>query len=281
MLGSCDCIPLRNSTYVEEEALYSLVYVAASQCDEKDGLNSTWTCTACPKGYALTDLRVVEDNGHQALVGYDEDRERIVLALRGTLSFMDVIDDIKNVVAVDYEECDGCKVGKGWLDATTSIVEDVTKSLKDLSDKWGNDKEVWVTGHSLGAAMAPLVTRRIKMDASEIWNNLKWPVYTFGQPRVGNNAYSDWASVEFEKGWYRVVHHDDPVPHLPPPKLGFKHMATEIWYAEKGTGEGYYEVCNGSGEDQQCSAGTLLSGEITDHLTYLEHDITNCKDSGF
>ena len=57
--------------------------------------------------------------------------------------------------------------------------------------------------------------------------------------------------------WYRVVHHDDPVPHLPPPALKFVHMSTEVWYVESGTGDGNFMVCNGSGEDQQCSGGTF------------------------
>jgi hypothetical protein len=141
--------------------------------------------------------------------------------------------------------------------------------------------EVWISGHSLGAAMAPLVVKRLKVDEADIYEKVRFPIYTFGQPRVGNDMYSDWAKDEFKKGWFRVVHHDDPIPHLPPPKLGFSHMSTEIWYAEKGTGKGFYEVCDGSGEDKQCSAGTLLSGEITDHLTYLDHDIVQCHDSGF
>ncbi len=48
-------------------------------------------------------------------------------------------------------------------------------------------------------------------------------------------------------------------------------------YAESGTGPGNYEVCDGSGEDPQCSLGTLLSAEITDHLSYLDHVCTSCK----
>ena len=71
--------------------------------------------------------------------------------------------------------------------------------------------------------------------------------------------------------WYRVVHHDDPVPHLPTPLMG-------------GIGRGQYEVCDGSGEDQQCSSGTMLSAEITDHLTHLRdltHPIHDCVNPYF
>ena len=113
------------------------MYVAASQCDAKEGLNDTWSCTACPKGYELRDVVVVDKSGHQALLGYDEARDRIIVALRGTLSFMDVIDDVENAVAVDYKECEGCKVGAGWLDATTKLMGGIADALNELVGKWG------------------------------------------------------------------------------------------------------------------------------------------------
>ena len=77
------------------------------------------------------------------MLGYDEARKRVMVALRGTLSFMDVIDDIENAVAVDYGECDGCKVGAGWLDATTKLMEGITEALKGLVGKWGEVRTSW------------------------------------------------------------------------------------------------------------------------------------------
>lgn len=127
--------------------------------------------------------------------------------------------------------------------------------------------------------MAPLFLAELANSEPSLYSAVSLPVYTFGQPRGGNAAYASWASEKFDL--YRVVHHDDPVPHLPPPALGFVQMNSEVWYAESGTGLGYYEVCDGSGEDQQCSAGTLVSGDFTDHTTYLDHDICQCDPSGF
>merc|ERR1711998_711497 len=47
LLGGCSCIPLRHSGYTEQDALFALGFVAASQCDPAKGLNDTWSCTAC------------------------------------------------------------------------------------------------------------------------------------------------------------------------------------------------------------------------------------------
>jgi predicted lipase len=51
-------------------------------------------------------------------------------------------------------------------------------------------------------------------------------MYTFGQPRVGNDAYETTYSQLVNE--YRVVHYADIVPHLPPELLGFHHVPTEV-----------------------------------------------------
>ena len=50
--------------------------------------------------------------------------------------------------------------------------------------------------------------------------------YTFGQPRVGNEAFANVFKTLVSE--YRVVHYADIVPHLPPEVLGFHHVATEV-----------------------------------------------------
>lgn len=46
---------------------------------------------------------------------------------------------------------------------------------------------------------------------------------TFGSPRVGNPAFSNWFDGAMNLGTYsaRVVHNKDIVPHLPPMSFGF------------------------------------------------------------
>ena len=46
---------------------------------------------------------------------------------------------------------------------------------------------------------------------------------TFGSPRVGNPAFSNWFDGSMNLGTYsaRVVHYKDIVPHLPPMSFGF------------------------------------------------------------
>ena len=100
LLGSCGCIPLRASPYSEADALDSLAFVAASQCKPEAGLNDTWSCRACSADRKLQNVSVVQAEGHQALIGLDKQLAKCVVAVRGSLSIQDWVDDLKSAVSV-------------------------------------------------------------------------------------------------------------------------------------------------------------------------------------
>ena len=201
--------------------------MAASQCDPGAGLNNSWTCVACTPAYKLSDVHVVQNQGHQALVGVGASG-RIVVAFRGSLSLQDWIDDLKNVKLVDHSACAGCQVGDGWLDTVQSLQDGVTAAILNISSQFPN-APIIITGHSLGAAVAPLFLVELARTHPDLYARVVFPLYTFGQPRVGNRAFAQYANSHLPE-WFRVVHHDDPVPHLPPHDFGFEHMAREVWY---------------------------------------------------
>ena len=59
-------------------------------------------------------------------------------------------------------------------------------------------------------------------------------MYTFGSPRVGNEEFSDYFySVFPDHTYYRVVHYNELVPHIPPSLIGYKHVGDEAWYISK------------------------------------------------
>lgn len=73
----------------------------------------------------------------------------------------------------------------------------------------GEDNIVfWITGHSLGGALATLYTTDL-VDRNVPAENII--TYTFGAPPVGNDAYSKKYSSLFI---HRLSNSDDPVSHL-------------------------------------------------------------------
>jgi hypothetical protein len=88
---------------------------------------------------------------------------------------------------------------------------------------------VVLTGHSLGGALATLAAVYLQGHGCEIHE-----VYTFGQPRVGDADFAS-AFAGTEIPLIRMVHDDDPVPHLPPALMGYQHCGLEKWIAPDGT----------------------------------------------
>ncbi len=90
------------------------------------------------------------------------------------------------------------------------------------------DATIIVTGHSLGAAMSTFAALDIKQQINPK-NEIIF--YSFGSPRTGNQAFTDYIFSQYPEGAYqRIVHYNDIVPHLPPTEMGFNHAGDEVFY---------------------------------------------------
>jgi hypothetical protein len=92
---------------------------------------------------------------------------------------------------------------------------------------------LYVTGHSLGAAMAALTAVRLVTDTAyrESFGARLRGVYTFGQPIVGNDAFAAACNAEdfLRDAVFRHVYGHDIVPRLPPTATGkFVHFGSEL-----------------------------------------------------
>jgi len=94
-------------------------------------------------------------------------------------------------------------------------------------------QRLYVTGHSLGGAMALLAAYRLLSDAAygDFRDTLQG-LYTFGQPMVGNPAFARLCRDQerfpfFANAYFRCVYERDVVPHLPPLLSGpHEHFGT-------------------------------------------------------
>lgn len=163
--------------------------------------------------------------------------------------------------------CDGCWAHLGFLFAYSEIVHAVNASLASATRLFPSYK-ITVAGHSLGGAVATLLGMRLRDVGYEV------DIYTYGAPRVGNEALARY--ITHQKGGqdYRVTHAADLVARLPPINREFRHTSPEYWLR---SGPGWrtsydaaqVEVCTGFA-NAQCNAGApwwVL--DITSHLYYL------------
>lgn len=137
---------------------------------------------------------------------------------------------------------------------------DVVNSLKSALaalPNGGRDAEVYVTGHSLGAALATLFAFDIARDLG-----IQPITYTFGGPRVGNDQFSA-AFASSVNTMYRVVHDEDIVPHLPPHALGWWHVDEQV-YCDSDSPDSCKAM---PGNEQYCDSvlGALGCTSVPDH----------------
>jgi triacylglycerol lipase len=78
---------------------------------------------------------------------------------------------------------------------------------------------LWVTGHSLGGALAALAAARCALTGRRPVQGL----YTYGQPRAGNDDFRDALGAALSGRYFRYVNDRDIVPRVPPAALGFRH----------------------------------------------------------
>jgi hypothetical protein len=117
---------------------------------------------------------------------------------------------------------------------------------------------VWITGHSLGGALALLAAWRFKRKFIPVHQ-----VYTFGAPMVGNQETSDAIDRELPDRIFRFVNTEDPVPKLPTLSLlanSYCHCQKEIALgivAEAGTAVEFFKQWAGKATDGVLQ-GTLI-----------------------
>jgi triacylglycerol lipase len=138
--------------------------------------------------------------GTQAILVANE--SMLVLAFRGTEA--DRVRDIKSDMDAIQEDCNTSgKIHRGFSDAYQAVGRDIVEALAKPDYA---EKALYITGHSLGGAIATVATKRLKHSGGHA------ATYTFGAPRIGNE---DWVST-IKTPVYRIVNSADIVPMLPP-----------------------------------------------------------------
>ena len=170
-----------------------------------------WSCSPC-HSYKLTNIKAVSGD-IQWFAGYSETLKGIVLSFRGSSNIPNWITNL-SVGKANYGKCSGCQVHSGFLAAWNGIKAAVHSAIQGLK-ALHRDAPIFITGHSLGGAMATLAAPDVK-ESFGIHD-----LYTYGEPRVGNPEFSAWfKNVVYS---YRIIHQADIVPHIPWANTGFLH----------------------------------------------------------
>ncbi len=107
-------------------------------------------------------------------------------------------------------------IHQGFDEALDVVWNDITKALKQSQPI----PRLFITGHSLGAALAALCAHRVTNELGLVPE----AVFAFGMPRVATPAFAAAYNKQLGSRTYRLIHGDDIVPTIPPTRFGFCHV---------------------------------------------------------
>ena len=184
---------------MERKELLKFANIAATTYD--DPKDSTKKFKA--QGYDIVEFFNIK--GAQGYLLKDSN-DHHVLSFRGT-EIQQKSDVLADLEAGKNFERSGGKVHYGFKHELDKLWPSIEKSL----DKIDN---LYITGHSLGAAMATIAASRIQEKVTSL--------VTFGSPRVGTREFVKNLKVIH----YRVQNNCDDVTKVPFTFMGFKHHGT-------------------------------------------------------
>ncbi|MCE7733532.1 MAG: lipase family protein [Candidatus Heimdallarchaeota archaeon] len=156
-----------------------------------------------------------------------KNKSTLYIVFRGTESIRDVMYDfmfIKKNFPDNATSFFRPKVHHGFLYTFQSVEKMLFDKIKDLIAE--NQYKIYVTGHSLGAALAVLCAFELKNKL-----NINSTMYNFGCPRIGNRSFVKLYNKKVPDS-FRIVNNDDSITNLP--KLGYKHVKTLIYIYPRG-----------------------------------------------
>ena len=153
-----------------------------------------------------------DTQGFVAVRRAGDELDMAVVSFRGTETVQDWMTNLQYSMApADSLPPAGnesaARVHRGFRDAFVSVKDQIDRYLPCVGGL-----PVFITGHSLGGALATLgATHPSGWDVAAC--------YTFGAPRVGNKEFASSLRIPV----YRVVNPGDPVPHVPTPLRGYRN----------------------------------------------------------
>lgn len=187
--------------------------------------------------------KLISVGNTQAYVGTDDDN--IVVAFRGTEAPTRIeglkdwlLTNALNLLVVPEGRLGtdlaaagvGARFHQGFVNAIADIWDPVSQAVE--AELKISERPLWVTGHSLGGALALLASWLFTRKMISVHQ-----VVTFGAPMIGNQLAVDAINKEFEGRIFRYVNSPDPVPLLPMYSLvanEFVHCNTECRLADQG-----------------------------------------------
>ena len=188
--------------------------------------------TAPDEARILSDLQAL-DSAFDSVYGFDAQSSQgcivvhqsyVAVVFRGTDEMADWLDNINvQMVAGPFGE-----VHAGFKNALMDIWPAMRQQLKTVQ-RSPKARPLWITGHSLGGAMATLAAAQLVQDDEPFFG-----VYTFGSPRCGDRDFARTYKLEAGERTYRFQNNNDLVSRIPARAMGYRHVGRIMYISHEG-----------------------------------------------
>lgn len=169
-------------------------------------------------------LKITGYDNNSAQGMFVEHEDYLCMVFRGTDEALDWLD---NINALPVNEIFG-DFHRGFWNSTEDVWGEMYGKYIWVNKK--NRRPLFLTGHSLGGAMATVAASKL------IHRDLPFTsVYTFGQPRAMNRDTARIFNSEAKKRFYRFQNNNDIVSRVPARVMGYSHVGNCIYISEEQT----------------------------------------------
>eukprot|EP01104_Vermistella_antarctica_P015103 TRINITY_DN488_c0_g5_i2.p1 TRINITY_DN488_c0_g5~~TRINITY_DN488_c0_g5_i2.p1 ORF type:complete len:315 (+),score=44.55 TRINITY_DN488_c0_g5_i2:173-1117(+) len=260
-------------TWDNTDMMNFLTYSSAAYCNAS--CLADWNCGMMGNpvltDYKITNMLIDTTQSLQGYAGYSDSLQANIISFRGTMpgDLENWIVDLHTTTTQPWPNVPNATVHAGFYAAYYDQLRNQVLPVIATLTKQNPSYSVWITGHSLGAAIGELCA----LDLTEQGYSVS--SYSYGTPRVGNPGFAVYYNTKVT--WnVRVINYNDLVPHLPPQAFGFEHADFELW--NNALPNGTLVECTG-GEDPYCADSVPdIELSISSHLTYFGMDMGDCLD---
>lgn len=238
------------------------LFASAAYCPASE--TATWSCGAsCTalSGFVPYGSGGDGDATQYWYVGYDPvNLKSIVVAHQGTdpSKLLSLADDADAILeTLDQTLFPGVpttlEAHSGFQGTHSRSAPGVLAAVQKAMAATGS-KSVFITGHSLGAAIALLDSLYLPLHLPA---GTTFSSSVFGLPRVGNPAFASYVDAHVTS-FAHITNKLDPIPIVPGRFLGYAHPSNEKHIVTSGTDSGDWYACVGQDNTStDCSTGAV------------------------
>lgn len=239
--GSLKLLPDYDLDFARYTQIASLK-IEEEQLENYFRLNEDWTATEDINlsNEVIYDLegtvrkivqRIVQrQNQTELFIGYIlTSKTNNIIAFRGTQTQAEWVQNLRAAQREYRARSTGKSYGfvhRGFMDIVRQKIGD---SLLDTVRQLDPTIPCYITGHSLGSAIATLAALEIALNIPQIREQIQ--LYTYAAPRVGNYDFAEVHNSLIPNS-YRIVNQGDFVPLIPP--VSIKNQDIKAQYAHLG-----------------------------------------------